>query len=107
MQALFAVNSTARLLWPCLADFRTPFRWRLPSTIVAHRQTAKDRHAVHVHNQLKTPPHTTPRRALAREVHARSVTHLQQTIFHFYLIDHKFVTSSVHMTYMLKLEGEC
>lgn len=58
-QPLFAVNRATWLLYPCLANFPMPF----PLSPIA-----KDHHVVHVRNQLKTLPHTTPCKDLFRRM---------------------------------------
>ena len=63
---------------------------------------AEDHQVIHVHSQLKTPPHAAPRRAW--HIKSMHMTCLRQTTF---IGLTTFVTRLIHMTYMLKLEGEC
>ena len=123
-QALITVNRTALCLCPCLAAFPTPFRRCLPTTIDAclwwprcrNRtticcHTCPYAHASHAFNACSFHRWTVPVKTvglhwLVLSHHLFSTTTRLEPPF----LSNRFttfVTSLVHITYMLQLEEEC
>ena len=66
--------------------------WTVPITIT------EDCHAIHVHNQLKTPSRATPCRALVHEVHTYDAWPVSSEFPLVSIGLITFITSSIHMT---------